>query len=189
MAEIQFTKHVLERYVERTKGYTDQLEIKQYLVTHEEVVKERIMKLFESSDLMYTGKLREFNSAEIYINKNGWVFPLDKKNNKLITVYKVDLHLGEEFNSEYTSRMMTAILAIKNEFESMQFDIMEQTEEIKKSNEELKTKIALHKNIIRTLEEEQKNNNDRITINNKKLGDKENELQMKLEDFICKKIF
>lgn len=189
MSEIQFTKHVLERYVERTKGYTDPLEVKQYLVLNEETVKERILKLFESAELMYTGKLREYNAAEIYINKNGWVFPLDKKNNKLITVYKVDLKLGEEFNREYTSRMMEAILAIKTEFESMQFDIMMHSEEIKEANEALKEKIALHKSIIKNLEDELKNNNERIIINTKKLGDKENELQMKLEDFICKKIF
>lgn len=186
---VDFTKHVLERYVERTKGYTDANEIKQYLVLNEDTVKERILKLFESAELMYTGKLREFTAAEIYINKNGWVFPLDKKNNKLITVYKVDLKVGEEFNREYTSRMMEAILAIKTEYESMQFDIMMKSEEIKEENEAIKAKIAIHKNILRTLEEELKNNNERVIINNKKLGDKENELQMKLEDFICKKIF
>ena len=138
---------------------------------------------------MYTGKLREYNSAEIYINKNGWVFPLDKKNNKLITVYKVDLHLGEEFNQEYTSRMMGAISAIKEEYESMQFDIMLETESIKEEIDEINAKINTYNTILKNLQDEVKNRREHIMLNGKKLTDKENELQIKLEEFICKKIF
>jgi len=189
VSEIQFTKHVLERYVERTKEYTDPNEIKFYLVNNEELVKERILKLFNSSQLMYTGKLKEYNAAEIYINKNGWVFPLDKKNNRLITVYKIDLHLGEAFNQEYTSRMMEAIIAIKTEYESMQYNIMLETESIKQEIDEINVKINTYNMIIRNLEDEVKNLKDHIMINGKKLKDKENELQIKLEEFVCKKIF
>ena len=46
MEELEFTKHVLERYVERAMGKAGS-EIKQFLAQKEQLVKDQIMKLYQ----------------------------------------------------------------------------------------------------------------------------------------------
>ena len=47
---LEFTEHVLERYVERTMNKTGN-EIKQFLAQNEEQVKQQIIKLYQYSEI------------------------------------------------------------------------------------------------------------------------------------------
>ena len=95
-----FTNHILERYVERTIGKTG-TELKQYLVQNEDKVKEQILKLYEYSELLWYGKIKDHDFTYFTINRDGWVFVIGKDKITLITVYKVDLGLSTEFNKQY----------------------------------------------------------------------------------------
>jgi len=72
LEKIEFTQHVLERYVERTMNKTGN-EIKQFLVQNEEQVKEQILKLYQYSEPFWYGKNKDHNYTYFRINKNGCV--------------------------------------------------------------------------------------------------------------------
>ena len=110
LEKIEFTQHVLERYVERTMNKTGN-EIKQFLVQNEEQVKEQILKLYQYSEPFWYGKNKDHNYTYFRINKNGWLIVVDRNKTKLITLYKIDLGLGEEFNKQYISEMKKLVEA------------------------------------------------------------------------------
>ena len=105
LENIEFTEHVLERYVERTMDKSGN-EIKQFLAQNEEQVKQQILKLYQYSEPFWYGKNKEHNYTYFRINKNGWLIVVDRNKTKLITLYKIDLGLGEDFNKQYISEMI-----------------------------------------------------------------------------------
>lgn len=100
---MNISKHAIERYVERTMNKSGN-DIKLYIAQNEEVVIERVHKLFNSSSLLYEGKLRDYSHSKIFVNKHGWVLIVDDKQDNLITVYKVDIGLDDEFNQMYIDK-------------------------------------------------------------------------------------
>ena len=60
LENIEFTDHVLERYVERTMNKTGN-EIKQFLAQNLEQVKQQILKLYQYSEPFWYGKTKEKN--------------------------------------------------------------------------------------------------------------------------------
>lgn len=57
LENIEFTEHVLERYVERTMDKSGN-EIKQFLAQNEEQVKQQILKLYQYSEPFWYGKIK-----------------------------------------------------------------------------------------------------------------------------------
>ena len=53
-----FTNHILDRYVERTMGKTGN-ELKQFIVQNSEQIKDKILKLYEYSELFWYGKIKD----------------------------------------------------------------------------------------------------------------------------------
>ncbi len=185
---IEFTEHVLERYVERTMNKSGN-EIKQFLAQNEEQVKEQLLKLYQYSEPFWFGKIKDHNSAYFRINKNGWVLIIDKNTTKLITIYKVDLGLGEEFNKQYISEMKKFVENASQEIENdktLYNDTItgakETIEDLKKQNNLLQAQINNNNDTIKLLENENKVIADKINI-------EEQQLKSKMEKFIGAKIF
>ena len=186
--DVTFTNHILERFVERTMGKTGN-EMKQYLSQQEKFVKEKLLLLYNSAELLWSGKTKEHNFTHFYINKDGWIIVVDKEGKKLITVYKADLELDSEFNKIYVEK-------IKDKVQEINIKLGEKDEEVynlKKENESL----------ISTLQEENINLKEKIDYNNQKIESLkaandlavkeynmlEKELQHKIEKFVNAKVF
>ena len=102
---MEFTEHMLERYAERIQEKKGKNEIKSFVAQNRKKIEENIQKLFDSAEFLCTTKIKEHNITNFYVNKNGWVLIADKENKKLITLYKVDLFLGTDFNKYYIEKM------------------------------------------------------------------------------------
>ena len=141
---MNLTKHVKERFVERTMGYTDEQEIARYITLNEDILLERIMKLFDSSEKVYRGKIKDFETADTYINKQGWVFVIDYKKECIVTLYRIDLKVDdEELNRVFCEKMLAKINNMKQQSEEASAKAKE-TMEINKeelSNIEAQSKI------------------------------------------------
>lgn len=188
LEKIEFTQHVLERYVERTMNKTGN-EIKQFLVQNEEQVKEQILKLYQYSEPFWYGKNKDHNYTYFRINKNGWLIVVDRNKTKLITLYKIDLGLGEEFNKQYISEMKKLVENITIEIEEEKNQWAEKNEKNNKAIEEMKAQnnllqaqIKLNNDTIDILEKTKDNELEKIDI-------KERELKAKIEKFVGAKIF
>lgn len=188
LEDIEFTNHVLERFVERIANKTGN-ELKQYLVQNEDRVKEKLLLLYNSSELLWSGKVRDHNFTHFYINKDGWVIVVDKEGKKLITVYKADLGLGSDFNKMYVERIKIAIkefndrLAlsttetnIKKEKNQEEIDLLQ------REISDLKAKIEYNTTKINSLKAESE-------LAAKEYKILERELHNKIEHFVNSKIF
>lgn len=185
---IEFTQHVLERYVERTMGKTGN-EIKQFLAQNEDKVKEQIIKLYKYSEPFWYGKNRDHGYTYFRINKNGWLIVIDKNKNKLITLYKIDLGLGEDFNKQYISAMTEMVREqsqdIENDREDYQNTVSDNnstTEELKNQNSIMHAQIKANNETIEMLEKN-------ADIKLQKINIKEQELKAKIEKFVGAKMF
>lgn len=150
------SKHAKERYAERIMERATNNEIQTFVVQNEEKIIGDINKMIQYGELIYTGKQtqkdgRTYN-VEVYLN-GLWVVITDIKSKNVITLYKIDLGVDDEFNLEYVHRMMDKFNAAKENLEAA-------TLEVEKENDSYKTmidqNIALineYKSYIKNLEE------------------------------------
>lgn len=186
--KIMFTNHILERFVERTMNKTG-TEVKQFLAQNEEQIKQKILKLYEYSEMFWYGKIKEHDFTYFLINRDGWIIIIDKDRKTLITIYKVDLGLGTEFNKQYIQEIKSYVerelATIQDHKLVLQGDIVSTNAAIDSMKDEiknLKSQIAIFENQIKTWEQEIQNETDSINL-------EERQLQQKIEKFIGAKIF
>lgn len=188
LQDVTFTNHILERYVERTMNKVGN-EIKQYIAQNGDFVKEKLLLLYNSADLLWSGKIKEHNFTHFYINKDGWIIVVDKEGKKLITVYKADLELGSEFNKMYVEQIKNkvqevneALLEKEIDMEKRKQDNAKLIEEIQQENIDLKEKIDYNTARITSLKQD-----DDLAM--KEYSILEKELHHKIEKFVNAKVF
>lgn len=188
LENMTFTNHILERYVERTMGKTGN-ELKQFLAQNSDQIKDKILKLYEYSELFWYGKIKDHDFTYFTINRDGWVMVIDKNKTTLVTIYQVDLGLGVEFNKQYISELknyvsneLESIEELKNSYEKTAKDNNETIEELKEKNKLLQSELEHNNNEIKFLEQEK-------TLNLESISIREKQLHKKIEKFIGAKIF
>lgn len=188
LENMTFTNHILERYVERTMGKTGN-ELKQFLAQNSSQVKDKILKLYEYSELFWYGKIKDHDFTYFTINRDGWVMVIDKNKTTLVTIYQVDLGLGVEFNKQYISELknyvsneLESIEELRNSYEKTVKDNNETIEELKEKNKLLQSELEHNNNEIKFLEQEK-------TLNLESISIREKQLHKKIEKFIGAKIF
>lgn len=186
---MNITEHAYKRYVQRTMDYNEDKDIMKYLSENKSTVEERINKLFDSSNLIYEGQFREHSTAEIYMNKHGWIFCVDKKKQRIITLYKIDLGLDEEFNRLYIDRMQEqldtlnlALYNAKEECRSKKEILLAEKNELLAQRKLLNQQVELVNQHIQVIDHQIKFEEDRTQF-------AEYELHKKMETFICKKLY
>jgi len=186
--KMTFTNHILERYVERTMGKTGN-ELKQFIAQNSDQVKDKILKLYEYSELLWYGKIKDHDFTYFTINRDGWVIVIDKNKTKLVTIYQVDLGLSVDFNKQYIAEIkqyvgneMANIEELRTEYEKVVKDNNEAIEELKEKNKLLQAEMEQINNEIKFLEQEKSLNLSNISL-------KEKQLHKKIEGFLGAKIF
>ena len=188
LEDVSFTNHILERFVERTMNKTGN-ELKQYLAQNDKFVKEKLLMLYNSAELLWSGKIREHNFTHFYINKDGWIIVVDREGKKLITVYKADLELDSEFNKMYVERIKNKVKEVNEQLTEFSINMKMKKEENEKIISELqaenidyKEKIEYNTSKIQSLKQE-----DDLVL--KEYSILEKDLHHKIEKFINAKIF
>ena len=138
------SKHAKERYTERIMDKATANEINTFLVQNDDKIVNDINKMIQYGGLIYTGKQtqkdgRSYN-VEVYLN-GLWIIIVDLKSKNVITLYKIDLGVDDEFNQEYVRRMMDKFSAAKENVELV-------TSEVDKENDSYKTMIDQNINMI-----------------------------------------
>lgn len=188
LENMTFTNHVLERYVERTMGKTGN-ELKQFLAQNSDQIKEKILKMYEYSELFWYGKIKDHDFTYFTINRDGWVMVIDKNKTTLVTIYQVDLGLGVDFNKQYVAELkayvsdeLLNIEELKAQYEATVKDNNEAIDNFKEKNKMLQAEIEHNNSEIKFLEDQKKLDMDVISL-------REKQLHKKIEKFIGSKIF
>lgn len=186
--DVSFTNHILERFVERTMNKVGN-EAKQYLAQNNKFVKEKLLLLYNSADLLWSGKIKDHNFTHFYINKDGWIIVVDKEGKKLITVYKADLELDSEFNKLYVERIKDKVNDVNNKLLNAETEMTTQKEEnakiieqLQQENLDLKEKIEYNNSKINSLKQQ-----DDLAL--KEYNILEKDLHHKIEKYVNAKVF
>ena len=150
------SKHAKERYTERIMEKATSNEINTFLVQNEDKIINDINKMIQYGKLIYTGKQtqkdgRTYN-VEVFLN-GLWVVITDIKSKNVITLYKIDLGVDEEFNQEYVSRMMDKFNAAKENLEYITLEVEKENDSYKTMIEQNVSLINEYRGYIKNLEE------------------------------------
>ena len=186
---MEFTEHILERYAERIQDKEGKTEIKSFVAQNRDRIQQNIEKLFESSTYLCGAKIKEHNFTHFYVNKDGWVIIVDKDKKKLITLYKVDLELGSDFNKMYIEKMTANILEKVSALEQKEQENIEQRTMSNSQIENNTAQIKELKEQIKWLEEQNNLLTQERVTQESALTVQRRELYNQIEKFIGAKVF
>ncbi|HLO11103.1 MAG TPA: hypothetical protein VK190_02480 [Pseudoneobacillus sp.] len=121
------SEHCKERYVERIKGITEKLEIKQYLVDNGERIVDNINKMFEFSNFIFKGQIGGDKITRNFYIKDDTIFVTDTASSCIITLYKVDFGFPEDATKAAIKSLIREIEDLNTKIESEKLIIGEFT--------------------------------------------------------------
>lgn len=133
---MQISNHAQQRYAERIKSREDKSDIAVYIAANKEKIETDINKMIEFGSLIYSGKLEKGQGlTEVYL-KDTWVILVDPGSQKVITLYKIDLGVGQDFNNEYVKILLEKLNKEQKECELKNIEITAIITELKEQQEE-----------------------------------------------------
>lgn len=154
MIDYTVSAHAKSRYAERIMGKED-LDITRFVILNETKIIEDVNKLINYGQLIFSGmqnKAGKTSLVEVYLN-GFWVILVDSKIKNVITLYKIDLELGDDFNKEYINRMLEKLNTSTETLETIKTSINQETDIYKSLIADTEAQIKEYKTMIKNLEE------------------------------------
>lgn len=137
-------------------GKDNNCDVKHFILNNEEKIKTDIHKLIQYGELIYSGKQSQRdgkgNVLDVYL-KDAWIILVDNRSKNVVTLYKIDLGLDDEFNKAYISKMMEKLNTYKEVLENTQQQIQEESNTYREMINEAETQIKEYRSMIKNLEE------------------------------------
>lgn len=188
---LKISTHAKERYSLRIMDKDSKSDVAVFIAQHEQKIKEDIYKIIQYGTLLYSGKsVSEFNKQPVDIFLNGtWVIIVDIAKANVITLYSIDLGVGNEFNQEYINMLMKKLNAAKEEYNTVCTGINTQTETYSSIVKENTEQINEYKQIIKALEKQNQAYTDVINSLEVDKTIAEKEVREIIATMIGKKVF
>lgn len=156
----QISRHAMERYANRIMDKDNKSDVNVFISNHAQKINEDITKMIEYGDLLYEGRSikKEWQNAIVQIiMRDNWIVILDKNKQNVVTLFSLDLGVGEEMNQLYRTKLLEKLQAAKDKFQEAckQIDIQEQT--YKGLIQDNIDTITEYKKIVKSLEEQNQN--------------------------------
>lgn len=189
---LKFSAHSMTRYAERIMDRESTLEVNKFIQDNEDKIKANIKKMIQYGTLLYSGKptsdIYERRPVDIY--QNGlWIIIVDIGRNNVVTLYSIDLGVGEEMNQLYIGKLMDQLAAAKQNFEEVKEEIELQANAYKVGIDQNEALIAEHRKNIKELEKYTEHLRGVIDGLNTKVNAAEREVRDIVAKMIGKKIF
>lgn len=156
LKKYKLSTHCKQRYAERIMGRDIKSDVHRYITDNEEKMQIDVNKMITYGELIFTGRQSQKDGkgkvVDVYL-KDSWVVLVDSRDNVVITLYKIDLGLDEEFNKVYIEKMMDKLQHDKENLENVRVKVEEDADMYKTLIEEAEIQINEHKSIIKNLEE------------------------------------
>ena len=154
---MNISRHARERYAERIMNKDSNHDIQKFILEHEEKIQEDIKKMIMYGTCIYSGKqtqkdAKSSNIINVYVN-GCWIVLYDTKTENVITLYKVDLGAGDDFNETYVKKMLENLNAAKDEELAIQYEVEQENDGFKSLIESGIAQINEYKSFIKNLEE------------------------------------
>lgn len=182
------TQHCKERYAERIMGKDERSEIAVYVAQHDEQITENVNHMVEYGTKLYTGSLKDKNIVNVILNGT-WVVLTDKEEKKVITLYKIDFGIGDEFNKQFIEKMLVKLDASKSNLKDASERIQNQKKEYQKIIDDAQGQISEYKNYINKLSSQINGYKEVISSMDVEILQKENDVKDCIMELVCKKEF
>ena len=155
----KLTDHVKQRYAERIIDKTNKTDIIAYVAENQNKIYQDIEKMVDYGVVLYTGASAvDYNKSLVQVILNGhWVVIVDPKQEKVVTLFEIDLGLGKEFNDEYINRLLEKLNAAKEKCEEKIKEIEQNVVDFNGIIDENEVKIREYKTFIKSLEQQNSN--------------------------------
>lgn len=191
LTDYKISAHCETRYAERLLGKDNKNDINKFITENKEKIRTDVNKMISYGECIFIGKQSQRDGKGKVLNvylKDTYVVLADTSNETVVTLFKIDLGLGDEFNKEYIAKMMEKIDESKKELEDVQLEVLQETNIYKELINDAESQINEYKSMIKNLEELcngyamiMDNNNVKVTQANRKVADCVNALINKKE--------
>lgn len=150
---MKVTQHAKERYAERIMTKENKTDVAVYISRHEEDIGIDIEKMIAYGKLIYSGKSLKNGSgkSEVYV-KDLWVVIYDPDRDTVVTLYKIDLGVGKDYDKAFMSAALEQIEAAKADYGEKEKEIAEIIKSFEEMISENDAKISEYKSMIKNLE-------------------------------------
>ena len=153
--EYKISAHAEIRYAERIMEKDTCYNINKFINDHKEKIKTDINKMIEFGECIFVGKQSQKdgkgNVLNVYLN-GCWVVLVDNSNETVVTLYKIDLGLDDDFNKLYISKTMDKLNEAKKRLEDAQLQVNIESNTYRDMIAEAEAEINEYKIMIKNLE-------------------------------------
>ena len=155
LTDYKITEHCKKRYSERIIGNSDTNSINRFVAENEDKIKTDINKMITYGECIYVGKQSQKDGKGKVLNvylKDTWVVLVDTSSNNVVTIYKIDLECGDDFNLQYVSKMMEKINQSKDDLTSAKLEVETESSVYRELIDSYQGQINEYKAMIKNLE-------------------------------------
>lgn len=146
--------HAKERYAERIMGHDEKADRAVFIASHEEKICGDIEKMISYGSLIYSGPSTKTPGRTVEIYLNGlWVVIYDPGNDTVVTLYEVDLGVGEDMNRQYVAEVVKRIDEARAEYEETCASTKEMADAMQSIIDDSDAQINEFRKKIKALEE------------------------------------
>ena len=189
---LKISAHAQQRYAERIMDRESRIEVNSFIAEHDGKIKADIKKMVEYGTLLYSGKPTSdiYNRQPVHIYQNGlWIVIIDQNKNNVVTLYSIDLGVGDEMNQQYIGKLLDKLTAAKENLADVKSEIENQSDTYKDLIAENEAIIAENRRVIKALEEQNASYRGVITGLQEKITAADREVRDVVATMIGKKIF
>lgn len=154
--EYKISSHCQQRYAERIMGKEEKADVARFVSLNEDKIKTDINKMIEYGNCVYSGRQSQKDGKgkviDVYV-QNTWVLLVDEREKVAVTLYRIDLGLGDEFNNTYVAKMLEKLDSTKAILEDTQKQVQEESDMYKQMINDAEIQIKERRAEIRNLEE------------------------------------
>ena len=150
---VNVTNHAAMRYAERIADKESMADINAYIARNRDKIENDINLMLDHSDFIYHGKVGSKDNGIVDVYLSGtWVLLLDAAKSKVITLYKVDFNVGEDFNKQFIQKILERMDIHKQELEEIKKSAEEERTAYQQIVKDNKDQIAEYRIAIKRLE-------------------------------------
>ena len=156
LTDYKITKHCKERYAMRILNKDNANDINRFIAENEDKIKTDINKLISYGECIFVGKQSQTDGKGKVLNvylKDTWVVLVDIKTENVVTLFKIDLGCGDDFNFQYISKMMEKINHSKDGLMSAKLEVETESATYRELIDDAQAQINEYKSMIKNLEE------------------------------------
>lgn len=156
LGEFEVSGHARQRYAQRISGKETNAEINSFAEMNKDKIKTDLNKMIQYGEIIYSGRQSQKDGkgqvVDVYLN-DCWVVLVDSKERLVITVYKIDLSLGDDFNRMYVNKMLEKLRDRQQILEEVESQVHAESEMYRELLDDSESQIHEYKTMIKNLEE------------------------------------